>query len=126
MRHEARRVALGGARPGALSLSGVLFVASCGRVGFELTPEHGKGRDASMQVVDSGPGDTGAAGSGGSSSGGAPPASGGAGAADASGAAGREGGVSSGGAAPADAGAPKDAGVPEDAAIDAAVDAGPR
>src|SRR5690242_8700686 len=119
MRREALCAAFGSARSGALSLCGVLFVVSCGRVGYDLTSKHARERDAAMQVVDSGRGDAGATGSGGSSSGGAP-ASGGAAAADASGAAGREGGVSSGGAAPVDAGARKDA------AIDAAMDAGRR
>src|SRR5689334_21150700 len=108
MRHEAPCAAFGWARPGALSLCGMLFVFSCGRVGYDLIPEHRRQRDASMEVVDAGRGDTGATGSGGSSSGGAP-ASGGAAAADASGVAGRDGGVSSGGAAPVDAGARKDA-----------------
>jgi hypothetical protein len=101
----------------ALSLVGVAVLASCGRVGYDLTSRSAAGgRDASVQVVDSGRGDGSAAatGSGGVSPGGASSTGGGAGARDAR--AGHDAGSSSGGAAPLDSGT--NAGARKDAAID--------
>ncbi len=123
MRHEARRTAVRRSPPRALPLA-VVFLASCGRVGYDLTSRSGDTRrDASMQVVDSGPPDAGTAGSGGVSSGGASSTSGGAaghdaapsagGAAQRDGAAGREGGA-------------RDGGAQKDAGVDAVADAGAR